>query len=157
MKLKTGFRVLIYQEQMSEVDKSPRSPSLINAFELIGMSSYLDLSGFFEKEVREKLFLINSSHCSGNALFLTVCNLIFPNTNQDVSERNIRFTSNHSAKDLLKKIEDMVTEMGFRVQKKNGKVCSTDIWNFYAFLGRTKNTWLTWNIINPEQRLCLWL
>ncbi|XP_012574548.1 CBL-interacting serine/threonine-protein kinase 1-like isoform X2 [Cicer arietinum] len=69
---------------------SPGSPTLINAFQLIGMSSCLDLSGFFEKE--------------------------------DVSERKIRFTSNHSPKDLIEKIEDIVTEMGFRVQKKNGKL-----------------------------------
>ncbi|XP_061974584.1 CBL-interacting serine/threonine-protein kinase 1 isoform X2 [Populus nigra] len=39
----------------------------------------------------------------------------------DVSERKIRFTSNHSMSDLLEKIEDIVTEMGFRVQKRNGK------------------------------------
>ncbi|XP_061346690.1 CBL-interacting serine/threonine-protein kinase 1-like isoform X2 [Gastrolobium bilobum] len=69
---------------------SPGSPTLINAFQLIGMSSCLDLSGFFEKE--------------------------------DVSERKIRFTSNHSPKDLIERIEDIVTEMGFRVQKKNGKL-----------------------------------
>ncbi|KAF7836866.1 CBL-interacting serine/threonine-protein kinase 1 isoform X1 [Senna tora] len=66
------------------------SPTLINAFQLIGMSSYLDLSGFFEKE--------------------------------DVSERKIRFTSNHSAKDLIEKIGDIGTEMGFRVHNKNGKL-----------------------------------
>ncbi|KAF3456438.1 hypothetical protein FNV43_RR01088 [Rhamnella rubrinervis] len=74
----------------SEVDKSPESPPLINAFQLIGMSSFLDLSGFFEKE--------------------------------EVSERKIRFTSNYSAKDLLERIEDIVTKMGFSVQKKNGKL-----------------------------------
>lgn len=73
--------------------KSPESPPTINAFQLIGMSSFLDLSGFFE--------------------------------NEDVSERKIRFTSNHSAKDLLARIEDTVTEMGFRVQKKNGKLKAT--------------------------------
>lgn len=78
------------QEVPSEGEKSPRSPTLINAFQLIGMSSSLDLSGFFEKE--------------------------------DVSERKIRFTSNHSAKDLLERIEDTVTQMGFRVQKKNGRL-----------------------------------
>ncbi|KAJ7980477.1 Non-specific serine/threonine protein kinase [Quillaja saponaria] len=78
-------------EVPSEDDqRSPQSPTLINAFQLIGMSSCLDLSGFFEKE--------------------------------DVSERKIRFTSNHSAKDLIEKIEDIVTEMGFRVQKKNGRL-----------------------------------
>ncbi|KAG6758759.1 hypothetical protein POTOM_035218 [Populus tomentosa] len=76
------------QEAPSE-DGSPKSPNLINAFQLIGMSSCLDLSGLFEKE--------------------------------DVSERKIRFTSNHSMSDLLEKIEDIVTEMGFRVQKRNGK------------------------------------
>lgn len=37
--------------QPSEAEKDPESPHLINAFELIGMSSCLDLSGFFEKEV----------------------------------------------------------------------------------------------------------
>lgn len=78
------------REVPSEAEKSPGSPTLINAFQLIGMSSCLDLSGFFEKE--------------------------------DVSERKIRFTSNHSAKDLLEKIESTVTEMGFRVLKKNGRV-----------------------------------
>lgn len=69
---------------------SPGSPNLINAFQLIGMSSCLDLSGLFEKE--------------------------------DISERKIRFTSNHSINDLMKNIEDIVTEMGFGVQKKNGKL-----------------------------------
>ncbi|KAI6685167.1 hypothetical protein NL676_031080 [Syzygium grande] len=78
------------QDVTSEGEKSPRSPTLINAFQLIGMSSCLDLSGFFEKE--------------------------------DISERKIRFTSNHSAKDLIKRIEDTVTEMGFRVQKRNGRL-----------------------------------
>ncbi|TXG71501.1 hypothetical protein EZV62_000080 [Acer yangbiense] len=74
-------------------DRSPHSPNLINAFQLIGMSSCLDLSGFFEKE--------------------------------DVSERNIRFTSNRSANDLLERIKDIVTEMGFRVQIKNGRLRAT--------------------------------
>lgn len=41
---------------------------------------------------------------------------------QDVSERKIRFTSNHSAKELLERIEDIVTDMGFCIQKKNGRV-----------------------------------
>ncbi|KAI5395186.1 hypothetical protein KIW84_061692, partial [Lathyrus oleraceus] len=40
----------------------------------------------------------------------------------DVSERKIRFTTNLSAKDLMKKIEDSVADMEFRVQKKNGKI-----------------------------------
>ncbi|KAF5738800.1 hypothetical protein HS088_TW13G01701 [Tripterygium wilfordii] len=43
------------QDQPAEMEKSPDSPTLINAFQLIGMSSCLDLSGFFEKEVREKV------------------------------------------------------------------------------------------------------
>ncbi|KAG6726168.1 hypothetical protein I3842_02G067800 [Carya illinoinensis] len=77
-------------EEPSEADKNPGSPTLINAFQLIGMSSCLDLSGFFEKE--------------------------------DVSERKIRFTSNHTAKYLLEKIEDIVTEMGFSVLKKHGRL-----------------------------------
>lgn len=65
-------------------------PTLINAFQLIGMSSCLDLSGFFEKE--------------------------------DVSERKIRFASNLSPKELLVRIEDTVTNMGFQVQRKHGKL-----------------------------------
>ncbi|KAK2358472.1 CBL-interacting protein kinase [Trifolium repens] len=73
-----------------EEKKSLESPIRMNAFQLIGMSSCLDLSGFFEKE--------------------------------DVSERKIRFTANLSAKDLMTKIENSVTEMEFRVQKKNGKM-----------------------------------
>ncbi|XP_023527747.1 CBL-interacting serine/threonine-protein kinase 1-like [Cucurbita pepo subsp. pepo] len=77
-------------DEPSDVENSPKSPSIINAFELIGMSSSLDLSGFFEQE--------------------------------DVSERKIRFTSNHSAKDLLERIEIIATDMGFRVQKKSGKL-----------------------------------
>ncbi|XP_010938917.1 CBL-interacting protein kinase 1 [Elaeis guineensis] len=68
----------------------PLSPTHINAFELIGMSSFLDLSGFFEKE--------------------------------DVSERKIRFTSNYPPKDLFNKIKDIVTEMGYQVQRGCGKL-----------------------------------
>ncbi|KAK4745582.1 hypothetical protein SAY87_011894 [Trapa incisa] len=83
-------KALSMNEMTAEGNRSPESPSLINAFELIGMSSYFDLSGFFEKEV--------------------------------VSDRKIRFTSNHSAKDLLKKIEDIVMEMGFQALKKNGRL-----------------------------------
>ncbi|KAK8506687.1 hypothetical protein V6N11_034216 [Hibiscus sabdariffa] len=73
--------------------RSQESPSIINAFQLIGMSSCLDLSGFFEKE--------------------------------DVSERKIRFASNLSGKDLLGRIQDTVTEMGFRVQMRNGRLKAT--------------------------------
>ncbi|KAL7205543.1 hypothetical protein ACSBR2_018474 [Camellia fascicularis] len=74
----------------SEAKKNPDSPTLINAFQLIGMSSCLDLSSFFEKE--------------------------------DVSERKIRFTSNRSPKELLKRKEDTITQMGFGVKKKNGRL-----------------------------------
>ncbi|CAK9144505.1 unnamed protein product [Ilex paraguariensis] len=91
--------VLSIREMPSEAEKDPESPTLINAFQLIGMSSCLDLSGFFEKE--------------------------------DVSERKIRFTSNYSPKELLERIEDIVTQMGFCVQKKNGRVSAviTDLSN----------------------------
>lgn len=85
-----AFRI---RELPTEEVRTPESPTLINAFQLIGMSSCLDLSGFFEQE--------------------------------DVSERKIRFTSNHSAKELLEKIENIVTEMGFQVQKKNGRLKAT--------------------------------
>ncbi|KAL4203000.1 hypothetical protein AMTRI_Chr02g266330 [Amborella trichopoda] len=76
--------------EFANTDGHESTHHLTNAFQLIGMSSSLDLSGFFEKE--------------------------------DASERKIRFTSNYSEKDLLERIEDIVTEMGFRVQKKNGKL-----------------------------------
>lgn len=45
-------------------EKDTDLPTLINAFQLIGMSSSLDLSGFFEKEVKaatELYFLLRSS------------------------------------------------------------------------------------------------
>lgn len=45
--------------QSSLAEKDPDSPTLINAFQLIGMSLSLDLSGFFEIEViivRGRLF-----------------------------------------------------------------------------------------------------
>ncbi|KFK36106.1 hypothetical protein AALP_AA4G078300 [Arabis alpina] len=38
------------QEDTFEEEKRSDSPTVINAFQLIGMSSFLDLSGFFEKE-----------------------------------------------------------------------------------------------------------
>lgn len=37
--------------QPANVENKPESPALINAFQLISMSSSLDLSGFFESEV----------------------------------------------------------------------------------------------------------
>ncbi|KAJ0978730.1 hypothetical protein J5N97_014204 [Dioscorea zingiberensis] len=74
----------------SEGDESGITPTYINAFQLIGMSSCFDLSGLFEE--------------------------------QDVSERKIGFISNFSAKDLFGKIEDMVKEMGFQIQKSPGKL-----------------------------------
>ncbi|KAK8681006.1 hypothetical protein V6N13_053413 [Hibiscus sabdariffa] len=47
--------------------RSQESPSLINAFQLIGMSSCLDLSGFFEKEdVSERKIRFTSSCLKGD-------------------------------------------------------------------------------------------
>ncbi|KAL6503310.1 CBL-interacting serine threonine-protein kinase 1-like [Orobanche gracilis] len=40
----------------------------------------------------------------------------------DISERKIRFTSNHSPKELLERIENIIIRLGFHVQKKNGKL-----------------------------------
>ncbi|XP_068660617.1 CBL-interacting protein kinase 1-like [Aristolochia californica] len=77
-------------QEPSEKDKQGDVPTLINAFQLIGMSSFLDLSGFFEKE--------------------------------DASERKIMFTSNYSQKDIIERIEGIVSEMGFRILKRNGKL-----------------------------------
>ncbi|KAK1407801.1 hypothetical protein QVD17_39428 [Tagetes erecta] len=82
--------VLSLHEAPRDSEKDQESPVHINAFELIGMSSSLDLSGFFEKE--------------------------------DVSERKVRFTSTYSPRTLLEKIEDTVSQMGFGVQKRHGKL-----------------------------------
>jgi hypothetical protein len=41
---------------------------------------------------------------------------------QDVAQRKIRFPSTHSPMDLFDKIEDVVTEMGFQVQRGPSKV-----------------------------------
>ncbi|CAH2053463.1 unnamed protein product [Thlaspi arvense] len=52
------------QELGSEEGKGSDSPTIINAFQLIGMSSFLDLSGFFEQEnvsERRIRFTSNSS------------------------------------------------------------------------------------------------
>ncbi|KAJ8461698.1 hypothetical protein OPV22_034624 [Ensete ventricosum] len=77
-------------KEHNESDEQGTTPTQINAFQLIGMSSSLDLSGFFEKE--------------------------------DVSERKIRFTSNHSPKHLFEKVEHIVTEMGFQIHRGHGKL-----------------------------------
>ena len=42
---------LVQMVKVSEEEKNHDSPIVINAFELIGMSSFLDLSGLFETEV----------------------------------------------------------------------------------------------------------
>ncbi|XP_050947904.1 CBL-interacting serine/threonine-protein kinase 1-like isoform X5 [Cucumis melo] len=71
-------------------DQSP--PTTINAFQLIGMFSCLDLSGFFEKE--------------------------------DISEKKIRFTTNQysTKEDIFKQMEFLVTEMGFLIHRKDGRL-----------------------------------
>ncbi|KAK9147141.1 hypothetical protein Sjap_007044 [Stephania japonica] len=54
------------QEMSSDAKQQPGSRSQINAFELIGMSSFLDLSGFFEKEeVQERKIRFTSNYSSG--------------------------------------------------------------------------------------------
>uniref|UniRef100_A0A1S3X8V0 non-specific serine/threonine protein kinase n=1 Tax=Nicotiana tabacum TaxID=4097 RepID=A0A1S3X8V0_TOBAC len=73
-----------------DAQRDRESHSLINALQLIGMSSCLDLSGFFEKE--------------------------------DISERKSRFTSNLLPKQLLDRVENTVTQMGFQVQKRYGRL-----------------------------------
>ncbi|KAJ3676010.1 hypothetical protein LUZ60_003422 [Juncus effusus] len=81
------------EETLKEINNDldgEKKQTHMNAFQLIGMSSSLDLSGFFEKE--------------------------------DISERRIRFTTNYCPKDLFQKIEEMVIEMGFLVQRGNTKL-----------------------------------
>ncbi|XP_020586548.1 CBL-interacting protein kinase 1-like isoform X2 [Phalaenopsis equestris] len=51
------------------VDECENTPTLINAFELIGMSSCLDLSGFFEKEDITERKIRFTSNCSPKNLF----------------------------------------------------------------------------------------
>ncbi|CAM8944069.1 unnamed protein product [Rhodiola kirilowii] len=54
-------------------ENSPESPSLINAFQLIGMSSSLDLSGFFEnEEVSERRIRFTSPRSRKDLLEKTV-------------------------------------------------------------------------------------
>ncbi|XP_075082061.1 CBL-interacting serine/threonine-protein kinase 1-like [Nicotiana tabacum] len=89
--ISTDNQVLTVQEAAPvDAQRDRESHYLINAFQLIGMSSCLDLSGFFEKE--------------------------------DISERKIRFTSTLLPKQLLDRIENTVTQMGFQVQKRHGKL-----------------------------------
>ncbi|KAF9601741.1 hypothetical protein IFM89_022855 [Coptis chinensis] len=53
----------------TDTEKQPGLPTLINAFELIGMSSCLDLSGFFEKEdVSERKIRFTSNYSPKNLL-----------------------------------------------------------------------------------------
>uniref|UniRef100_A0A0A9FMV1 non-specific serine/threonine protein kinase n=1 Tax=Arundo donax TaxID=35708 RepID=A0A0A9FMV1_ARUDO len=80
--------VLSIKEQIDE--PPPEKPTHINAFQLIGMASSLDLSGFFEEE--------------------------------DVAQNKIRFTSTYSPKDLFDRIENVVTDMGFQVQRGPSKL-----------------------------------
>ncbi|GKE03656.1 CBL-interacting serine/threonine-protein kinase 1-like protein [Tanacetum coccineum] len=50
---KQDYTPAVYEEEEDPMDsdKDPQSPTHINAFELIGMSSSLDISGLFEKEI----------------------------------------------------------------------------------------------------------
>ncbi|KAG2407367.1 CBL-interacting serine/threonine-protein [Vigna angularis] len=125
----------------AEQRNSGSSPALINAFQLIGMSSCLDLSGFFEKEVSMKFRITNPNQCisiSTDTKFVHSISCVFKQSplltefnsdlctmwfeKQGVSERKIRFTSNLSVKDLIERIEDTVTDMEFIVQRKNDKL-----------------------------------
>ncbi|CAN7046028.1 unnamed protein product [Brassica oleracea var. botrytis] len=74
-------------QDVYEEEKTSDSPTVINAFQLIGMSLFLDLSGLFETE--------------------------------NVSETQIRFTTNKPVVDVLDKIKTVLMEMGFCVQKKH--------------------------------------
>ncbi|KAL9253878.1 CBL-interacting serine/threonine-protein kinase 1-like protein [Drosera capensis] len=106
-------------KEVSDGERIPGSPTLINAFQLISMSSFLDLSGFFEKEVSTQTLTMSKiivTNVSWN-IQLTMTGAI-----QDASERKIRFTSNLSHKELIERIEDTVRGTGFIVHKKNGKL-----------------------------------
>lgn len=50
--------LVLFMMKLSEEEKIPDSPTVINAFQLIGMSSFLDLSGLFETEVTNDTFLV---------------------------------------------------------------------------------------------------
>ncbi|CAN1151023.1 CBL-interacting serine/threonine-protein kinase 1 [Linum perenne] len=82
-----GRGVLDDAASTSGTSTSSNGVRMVNAFQLIGMSSFLDLSGFFEDEA---------------------------------SERRMSFAaSSYSLKDLVKKMVEIVTDMGFRVHKRN--------------------------------------
>lgn len=77
-----------------------------------------------------------------NCLFHSTCNVFIDiayGLLQDVSERKIRFTSDHSPKELLEKIVDIVTEMGLQVQKGHGKVGTSRSPAIAWYLGITTN------------------
>ncbi|XP_033132757.1 CBL-interacting serine/threonine-protein kinase 17 isoform X2 [Brassica rapa] len=106
---------LLFMIKVSEEEKSHDSPTIINAFQLIAMSPFLDLSGLFETEV-------NNTFLSSFTLFQD-CSLLTTKMcitlTQTVSERQIRFMSNRLATDVMEKIKTILMEMGFCVQKKH--------------------------------------
>jgi len=53
---------------------------------------------------------------------------------QDVAQRKIRFTSTHSPKDLFDKMENAVTEMGFKVHRGPRKVDKHGFFTIALFL-----------------------
>ncbi|KAI3854884.1 hypothetical protein MKW92_045455 [Papaver armeniacum] len=112
------------KEAQMDKDKQSGSPTQMNAFQLIGMSSCLDLSGFLRKRYDIRLFmpLLWTMHEHVQVALRSKIDMAFSYDLQDASERKIRFTSNYGSKDLLEKIEDIVTKMGFQVQKRNGKL-----------------------------------
>ncbi|CAN0855118.1 CBL-interacting serine/threonine-protein kinase 17 [Linum grandiflorum] len=92
IKYSHGQRVLDHNAATSiSTSSSEHGVRTVNAFQLIGMSSFLDLSGFFEEE--------------------------------EVSERRMSFAaSSYSLKDLVKKMVEIVTDMGFRVLHKKTRI-----------------------------------
>lgn len=61
------------QENVAEINAAAASSKFINAFQIIAMSSDLDLSGLFEENVKDlKLFLLKSLNSSNKELKIGV-------------------------------------------------------------------------------------
>ena len=113
---------LLFITKVSEEEKSHDSSTVINAFQLIGMSPFLDLSGLFETEVNNTLFSSFTLFQDCSLLTTKVCIVLLCGLTQTVSERQIRFMSNRLATDVMEKIKTILMEMGFYVQKKHTMV-----------------------------------
>nr|GMD86864.1 CBL-interacting serine/threonine-protein kinase 1 [Ipomoea batatas] len=87
--------------------------------QLIDGVRYCHIKGVFHRNLKLENVLVDEN----GIIKVTDFGLsALPQHFRDVSERKIRFKSNLSPKELLVRIENTVINMGFQVQRKNGKV-----------------------------------